>query len=71
MKIKYRDLLLAIDYLNSIKPEVVEFDTNEVGGSAMSIEFGEALRLSKIFLFEAGRNTTPEVRTTNKLYKKD
>jgi len=71
MIVRYKDLELAIDYLKKVKPEVVEFDLNEAGGSAMSIAFTELNKPTKIFIFEAGRNVTPEIRATQKLYRKD
>lgn len=71
LKVKLKDLQLAMDYIGkNVFSEYVEFDLNEVGGSALSLSFiDKQTKVCKIFLFEASKGITPEVKVTAKLYK--
>lgn len=73
LKVKLSDLQLAIDYMkNQSHSEYITIDDNEVGGAALSLEFVDKLqKVSKVFLYEASKGITPEVRVTTKLYKQE
>jgi hypothetical protein len=72
MKIKMKDIYLAIEYLQqNSTSEWLEIDTNEAGGSATSFAFTDKnAKACKVFVYEANRGITPELRTTQKLYRK-
>ncbi len=71
MKVKLKDLDLAMEYIKKqALSEYVEFDLNELNGSAMSISFlDKTTKNCKIYLYESSRNITPEVKLISKLYK--
>lgn len=71
LKVKLKDLELAMEYIKkNVYSEYIEFDVNEVGGSAMSLSFvDKAQKACKVFLYQSDRSITPEVRVTSKLYK--
>ena len=71
IKVKLKDLQLAMDYINkNVYSEYIEFDVNEVGGSAMSLTFlDKGQKICKIFLYQSDKSITPEIRVTTKLYK--
>ncbi len=73
IKIKLKDLELAMEHMKSnAYSEYIEFDGNEIGGSAMSLSFVDKNnKACKIFLYESGRSITPEIRVTTKLYKSE
>lgn len=73
MKIKLKDINLAMEYVNkNSHSEYVEFDWNEAGGAAMSMSFiDKQSKACKVFLYQSDKGVTPEVRVTTKLYKSE
>lgn len=72
-KVKLKDLELAMEYIKkNVYSEYIEFDVNETTDSAMSMSFiDRTKKVCKIFLYESGKNITPEVRVISKLYKSE
>jgi hypothetical protein len=73
MKLRLKDLQLAMDYMqHNSNVEYVELDTNEYGGAATSLSFVDKnAKTCKIFLYDSAKGVTPELRVTQRLYKKE
>lgn len=71
MRIKFKDIELAIDYikLNSVS-EVVTIDTHPDNNAALVLSFiDKSNKASMIYLFDAASNTTPDIKSVSKLYR--
>jgi hypothetical protein len=73
MKVKVKDLNLAMDYIKTHGySEYVEFEEGELGGAALAISFiDKQQKACKIYLYQSDKGITPEVRVTSKLYKQE
>lgn len=72
MKIKFKDLELAVEYIkaNGGMPESIEIEEGTTGGATTDISFTDKNnKPTKIMIFAGHHNVTPEVRVTTKLYR--
>lgn len=72
MKIKFRDLELAVEYIktNGGQPESVEIEEGMSGGATTDIAFTDKNgKPTRIMIWNGLHNVTPEVRVTTKLYR--
>lgn len=71
-KVRIKDLQLAMEYIQKNgHSEYVDFDDG-FGGVGLSISFiDKAHKACEIYLYDASKGITPEVRVTTKLYKKE
>lgn len=75
LKVKIKDLETVMDYLKShAYSEAVDFSFEGLDqpGEAFTLSFTDKTqKVSKVSVFRAEINTTPEVKTISKIYKKE
>lgn len=72
MKIKFRDLELAVEYIkvNGGLPESIEIEEGTNGGACTDFSFTDKNnKPTRIMIYGGHHNITPEVRVTTKLYR--
>lgn len=71
MKIKFRDLELALEYVKQHgHSESVEIEEGTQGGACTDLSFVDKNnKPTKIIMYANHHNVTPEVRVTTKLYR--
>ena len=71
IKVKTKDLDLAMDYIKSNSlAETIELDVDPGQNAGMVIEFmNKEFKSTKIYLYEAHNNITPDLKVISKLYR--
>lgn len=70
MKIKFKDLEIAFEYMKAnSQAESIEIEENTSGVTCEFAFTDKNNKATRIMLYNASHSITPEIRTTTKLYK--